>query len=263
MSIDDISKKLHDLKVLIDKNDIYSANNLINELKGFLLEFESLPPLNIETPNAEIERKLSRDFLEYAVIVSVILEDKEGFERNINSLKPYYIKNINISESTSTPTVLGLNLLYLLVENRLADFHSELELLSDEQLSHPNIKFCTQLDLHLVVGSYDQVLIAASTPPVAVYSFFLKSLLETVRLNVGECIAAAYENLSIEKATKMLMYDDTEDTKTFIQESYPDWEIVSGVINVKVKKSTKSESIPSHRLISQTVTYATELERIV
>eukprot|EP00595_Chromulina_sp_UTEXLB2642_P000766 CAMPEP_0196763838 /NCGR_PEP_ID=MMETSP1095-20130614/4858_1 /TAXON_ID=96789 ORGANISM="Chromulina nebulosa, Strain UTEXLB2642" /NCGR_SAMPLE_ID=MMETSP1095 /ASSEMBLY_ACC=CAM_ASM_000446 /LENGTH=61 /DNA_ID=CAMNT_0042117923 /DNA_START=629 /DNA_END=814 /DNA_ORIENTATION=+ len=61
----------------------------------------------------------------------------------------------------------------------------------------------------------------------------------------------------------MLMYDDTEDTKTFIQESYPDWEIVSGVINVKVKKSTKSESIPSHRLISQTVTYATELERIV
>ena len=82
--------------------------------------------------------------------------------------------------------------------------------MTDDQLSHPNIDFCTQLDQHLVVGSYDQVLIAASRPPVELYSFFLNSLLETVRLNIGECLAAAYESISVQIATKMLMYENPE-----------------------------------------------------
>jgi hypothetical protein len=34
-----------------------------------------------------------------------------------------------MSESSITPIVLALNLLYLLVENRLADFHCEVSLL--------------------------------------------------------------------------------------------------------------------------------------
>lgn len=70
--------------------------------------------------------------------------------------------------------------------------------------------FCSQLDKHLVVGSYDQVLVAAAHPPIQYYSFFLASLLETVRINIGECAAAAYESIGLAAATKLLMFEQNE-----------------------------------------------------
>jgi len=54
---------------------------------------------------------------------------------------------------------------------------------------------------------FAQVLIAASNPTVPLYSFFLNSLLDSVRLNIGECIAASYSTLSVEAATKILMFN--------------------------------------------------------
>ena len=49
-------------------------------------------------------------------------------------------------------------MLFLLVENRLADFHAELELMTEEEQQQPAISFCTQLDRHLMVGSYKEVM---------------------------------------------------------------------------------------------------------
>jgi hypothetical protein len=74
----------------------------------------------------------------------------------------------------------------------------------------PAITFCTQLDKHLVVGSYDQVLVAAANPPVKFYSYFLTSLLETVRINIGECVSSAYDSLTLVAATKILMFENKE-----------------------------------------------------
>lgn len=105
-----------------------------------------------------------------------------------------------------------------------------MELLSDSQIQHPSISFCTQLERFLAIGSYDQVYLnaaydyfiaifesvsfqvlkAASKPPVPAYSFFLNSLLETVRLNIGECISVSYDKLSISSATKILMFTTNE-----------------------------------------------------
>ena len=49
---------------------------------------------------------------------------------------------------------------------------------------------------------------AAAHPPVEYYTFFLKSLLETVRINIGECAAASYSTLTIAAATKLFMFDN-------------------------------------------------------
>jgi hypothetical protein len=54
---------------------------------------------------------------------------------------------------------------------------------------------------------FSKVLSAAAHPPVPTYSFFLKSLLETVRLNIGECLAAAYTQILIPSACKLLMFN--------------------------------------------------------
>ena len=46
---------------------------------------------------------------------------------------------------------------------------------------------------------------AAASPPTKYFSFFFTSLLKTVRINIGECVAAAYINLTLTAATKILM----------------------------------------------------------
>ena len=49
---------------------------------------------------------------------------------------------------------------------------------------------------------------AAAHPPVEYYTFFLKSLLETVRINIGECAAASYSTLTIAAATMLFMFNN-------------------------------------------------------
>jgi CSN8/PSMD8/EIF3K family len=75
-----------------------------------------------------------------------------------------------------------------------------------KQQQHPAIQFCSRLEQHLMIGSYDQVMEAAAHPPVEYYSFLLKSLLETVRINIAECVAASYQIVSITALTKLLMF---------------------------------------------------------
>lgn len=59
--------------------------------------------------------------------------------------------------SPNQSAVRGLNLLFLLVENRLAEFHSELELMRDEERASECVMFPVRLEQLLMVGSYDQV----------------------------------------------------------------------------------------------------------
>lgn len=205
---------LVDFRALVSSKQNDKAQTKLVELKKALLELNSLPPMSMNTPFAKQERALAQEALEYAAILSINVGDKDAFQRSITSLRPYYCdykeNDAKSVGSDMTMTVVGLNLLYLLVENRLADFHCELELLSEAQQTHPYVTFCTQLDQHLVVGSYDQVLTSAASPPVAYYSFFLTSLLETVRLNIGECVSAAYDSLTVQAATQILMFTTTE-----------------------------------------------------
>ncbi len=51
---------------------------------------------------------------------------------------------------------------------------------------------------------------AAAHPPLDIFRYFLASLLETVRVNIGECMAAAYPSMQLHDATIMLMYQQPE-----------------------------------------------------
>lgn len=217
--------------------------------------------MTVKTPNAAAERALACEVFEFGAIFSVNSGDKEAFQRYLLCLRPYYTSYDTGSDLKYQ--ILGLNLLFLLVENRLSDFHAELELLSEEEQLRPAIFFCTQLDRHLMVGSYAEVMIEAANPPFEYYSFFLKSLLETVRMNIGECVATSYRKLTLAGAREVLMFNSIEETKAFIKEHHEEWTIDGDVVEIQGQKVSKSEEIPSLKLITQTLLYATELERIV
>lgn len=241
--------------------DNSKAAEVLEELKGLLLDFDSLPPMSMDSASANEERQLACEIFEYAVLASINSGDKEQFQRYLASLHPYYTQYK--LKSQLKYQILGLNLLFLLVENRLADFHAELELMTEEEQQQPAISFCTQLDRHLMVGSYKEVMVEAASPPFNHYTFFLRSLLETVRVNIIECISASYKHLTLSGAREILMFSSLEETKSFISDMHPEWKIEGEYIDVAGQTTSKSEEIPSLRLIEQTLTYATELERIV
>lgn len=91
------------------------------------MELDSLPPLALDTPGAEQERILAREVYEHAVLLAVKCEDKEAFQRYLATLRPYYTGSFGplVSESAFKSPIVGLHLLFLLVENQLAEFHSE------------------------------------------------------------------------------------------------------------------------------------------
>jgi 26S proteasome regulatory subunit N12 len=92
--------------------------------------------------------------------------------------------------------ILGLNLLRLLVQNRIAEFHTELELLPAKALENICIKHGVELEQSFMEGAYNRVLSARQAVPHETYIYFMDLLAKTVRL-VGFCCYHSVFDLSI------------------------------------------------------------------
>ncbi|KAJ6849360.1 26S proteasome non-ATPase regulatory subunit 8-like protein A [Iris pallida] len=252
-------------KAAFIRNDFNSCTDFLSQLKVLLTNFPSLPPLFQRTPNAVQELTLARDIYEHAVVLSVKTEDQVAFERDFFQLKPYYTDTCGvIPPSAQQYPILGLNLLRLLVQNRIAEFHTELELLPATALENPCIKHAVELEQSFMEGAYNRVLSARQTAPHDTYVYFMDLLAKTVRDELAGCSEKAYDYLSINDAMNILMFSSDQDLSQYIKEERPEWEIKNGcVFFQKAKESQPCREIPSLQLINQTLNYAKELERIV
>lgn len=86
-----------------------------------------------------------------------------------------------IARSLDEYPFLGLNLLRLLAENRIAEFHTELELLPQEALNHPCIKYAVELEQCFTEGTYNQLANAFHAVPNETYVYLMDRLAESVR----------------------------------------------------------------------------------
>eukprot|EP00250_Pteridium_aquilinum_P012861 c20990_g1_i1 orf=450-1250(-) len=251
-------------KAAYAKKDFETSCTLLSQLKVKLTEFQSLPPLFRQTPTAAQELLLARNIFEHAVVLSIMTEDQEAFERHFLQLKPYYSDTRSlIASSPEEYPILGLNLLRLLVQNRIAEFHTELELLSPEALENPCIKYAVELEQSFMEGAYNRVLSARQSVPHETYEYFMDLLAKTVRDEIAGCSEKAYDYLSSADAKKMLMFSSDQELLTYAEEEHPEWEIRNGFVYFQRAKETVHREIPSLQLINQTLGYARELERIV
>jgi 26S proteasome regulatory subunit N12 len=63
-----------------------------------------------------------------------------------------------LPQSAAMYEMLGLNLLYLLSQNRLAEFHSEVELLPHNEIqTNVYLKHPISIEQYLMEGSYNKV----------------------------------------------------------------------------------------------------------
>ena len=250
---------------MVDVSEIQrlTAAQRYDEAKSLVTKFklEYLPLLSSKTPPSEEQKSFAREGLQQAVLVSLGLKDMDSFSRHMSQLRPLYSIKEPCRPNDPKALVTGLYLMFLLVENRLAEFHSELELLSEDERQIDTIAFPIKLEQFMMVGAFNQVLEAKASMPSETFHFFMASIVETVRDSVAECAQAAYNCLSLAAAQNMLMIESRAELMEFIAQK--EWIVEGDTIAFQPASSARSAEVPSMRLLSESLAYATELERIV
>lgn len=100
---------------------------------------------------------------------------------------------------------MGLDLLRLLVQNRIAEFHTEMELIPPAAHSHPGIQYVIQLEQWLMEGAYNKVLAASKKLPTDAHALLVQQIATTVREEIASCSEKAYDKLRLVDAQKMMM----------------------------------------------------------
>ena len=85
--------------------------------------------------------------------------------------------------------LLGLHLLCLLAQYRVAEFHTELERLPGNEIqNNVYIEHSVSLEQYIMEGSYNKVLLAKGNVPAESYNFFIDILMDTVRNEIVSCL---------------------------------------------------------------------------
>ena len=96
----------------------------------------------------------------------------------------HFVHSSTLPPSKREFPIRGLNLIRLLTQNRIADFHTTLESLplpADEINDNPYIRHPVNLERWLMEGSYSKVWNAREEAPAEEYKFFVDSLMGTIR----------------------------------------------------------------------------------
>lgn len=262
MSYQDCTKLFDQFKAAVNTNDVQSAKRLLAQLKIQLTRLTSLPPVLEKSSNAQKEITLARDTLELAVFLSVKMEDEAAFERNYQQLQMYTSDARGLLlPSQQQNLITGLNLLRLLVQNRIAEFHTELELIPQEIQQEAHIKHATQLEQQLMEGAYNKVLSAKSNVPDQSYLYFMDKLISTVRDEIASCSERAYKQLSVPEAQKLMLFTSAKEALQFAEER--GWQVKGDIVYFDQQAQDDLKDLPAVELMNHTLTYARELERIV
>ena len=109
-------------------------------------------------------------------------------------------------------TLVGLNLLRLLVQSRIAEFHTELEVISPAAQESVYVKQSIMLEQWLMEGAYNKVLNARTNAPGIEYaSHFMDSLTATVKEELAACSSSAYTSLSVIEAKRLMRLDSDKE----------------------------------------------------
>lgn len=237
------------------KRNVKNVGTLLEQLKLISLK-------ETETPASLVH---SRDVLEIGAFFSIETQKIDSFERYLSQLKVYYF-DYGLPESTNKYQLLGLNLLRLLSQNRLAEFHTEVELLppdviqSNSYINHPVL-----LEQYLMEGSYNKVFLAKSQVPSPYYTFFIDVLLETIRIEVASCLETAFDSIAVVDAVRLLFLSNLDELKKFL--STRQWVLSAngGSISFPASKEMNqlTAKVASQQIASQIIEYAVELEKIV
>ncbi|PSN32765.1 26S proteasome non-ATPase regulatory subunit 8 [Blattella germanica] len=238
------------------------CGELLAQLKVGLTNLMFLPTSNATAPQQEL--LIARDILEIGAQWSIAVKDIPSFERYMAQLKCYYLDyRDQLPESAYKYQLLGLNLLFLLSQNRVAEFHTELELLPADQIqSNVYVRHPLSLEQYLMEGSYNKIFLAKGNVPAESYNFFIDILLDTIRDEIAACLEKAYEKISLNEAARMLNLPNQPAIKEY--GSKKNWTLGrDNFYYFSTEEKKRDDTLPSSELAEQAIEYARELEMIV
>ncbi|KAF5388416.1 hypothetical protein D9615_000252 [Tricholomella constricta] len=163
-------------------SDLKRCGTLLAQLKLGLIETGLLLPqgdLNLD------DLIVARDILEIGAFWSIRTQDVPSFDRYFSQLQTFYTDYSSVlPPSKREYPIRGLNLIRLLTQNRIADFHTTLESLplpADAIGDNPFIAHPVNLERWLMEGSYSKVWNAREEAPAEEYKYFVDSLMGTIR----------------------------------------------------------------------------------
>jgi len=245
-------------------NYIEKCGQLLKKLKIGLTHCQFMPTSVVQASKREL--LVARDILEIGAQWSCAAHDIPSFERYLSMLKTYYMDYKNdLPESSYKYQLLGLNLLYLLSQNRVAEFHTELELLPAREIqTNIHISHPVSLEQFLMEGSYNKIFLSKENVPAPSYTFFMDILLDTVRDEIASCAEKTYEKISSSEITRMLYFDNGKQAERYL--SRRKWQLSGShyVLSTPAGSGKPSDDlIPANDFASKTIEYAREMEQIV
>lgn len=242
------------------------CGKFLSEIKVELTKLQFLPAAGAEVSKEEL--LVARNTLEIGAQWSIAKKDIPSFERYMSMLKVYYKDYKDaIVESCYMYELLGLDLLCLLAQNKVGEFHTALELLPREVLQdNVYIRHPVAMEQYLMEGAYNKIYLAKGEVPAEGYKFFIDELLATIREDIADCLENAYERIRPEDIGRMLYLSDTAEIKEYCKQR--GWTSNSSGYLVFNKgsgsKQTQEElKLPSNTLAEQMISYAREMEQIV
>ena len=263
MALEQATALVPALEADIDAGKFDAAHNTLRKLKLLIVQLPSLPPNCTNTSTAAQEHAVAQATLEHAVLLSVKMKDSAAFERDLAQLKPLYYDTRHTTPSESRCLVLGMGLMHLLVDNRLAEFHSELELASDTDRADAHVQFVVALEQSLMEGNYSKVLLARSSAPTH-FTWFMDQMVDSIRDNIADVTESAYQSITLADAQRLLHFDSAAALGSYIDEERPKWAVEGDrIMFEQAAQRVGCKDIPSVQLIRESLLYATELDRIV
>lgn len=245
------------------KRNLDVCGKLLSSIKVELTKLQFLPSTGREVSKEEL--LVARNALEIGALWSIAVKDIPSFERYIAMLKIYYTDYSNgLPESAYMYELLGLDLLCLLSQNKVGEFHTALERLPAAAVSdNVYIRHPIAMEQYLMEGAYNKIYLAKGEVPAEGYKFFIEELLLTIREDIADCVENAYDRIKPEDIGKMLYLASTNEILQYCQQR--GWSVGSdGYLHFKKEVRSKfDDGIPSHELANQMLHYAREMEQIV
>ncbi|BFU18515.1 proteasome regulatory subunit, putative [Entamoeba histolytica HM-1:IMSS-B] len=158
---------------------------------------------------------------------------------------------------------IALQLLTLLAQNSLAEFHIQIESLQQEAHYNNNIKQVISMEQFFIEGRYNRVLEGVQSLQLGDISSLLPLLKQTLVEAVAATIETAYHILPIDYTKKVLMISNDSEFNEVVANHQ--WKIEGNQIIFELPKvdKKKEETLSSFENISDSLSLIKEMDEMM
>jgi 26S proteasome regulatory subunit N12 len=250
-------------------SDPKQKNDILKQLKLMSLSFRTLPPSN--EPMNKDEYLVAREIIEIEMEKHLSANDTKNFELSYLKIKQFYFDYKDVlPKSERMQYYIGLYLLHLLASNRTTEFCTELELLDIADLNNNYIKVSRDLETCIMEGNYKHILsIKSQSTKLPYYNYYLEKFDDAIRFQIARSSEKSYDSLTQADAVSLLMMNNLQELTNFIKNENEtrenreiDWKISNERVYF-IPINRDKMSIPATRIIEDTITLASEIEKII